>query len=131
MNEEIFVTLDDLGIKIKNILQDLPNVNILTDDLENKILNQDNIIANKILQIRPDSLYKNSNVTKTSIGLEDVTNDKQVKYEDKASILEAIGGTNDEKWMTAFTTKEAIIQYSPESDSTLHTLLNNWLYGGF
>lgn len=135
IENELFVTLDSLAIEIKDLLNALPNFNILTDDLENKLLNQENIIVNKILEVRPDADYRNDNVTKSSIGLGDVSNDAQVRLADKASVLESASGSNDTKWMTPYKTQQAISQYLIEENvagsSTIEKLQQSWLYGGF
>ncbi|YBV94569.1 hypothetical protein M1D80_00795 (plasmid) [Phyllobacteriaceae bacterium JZ32] len=47
-------------------------------------------------------------VTKVQIGLDNVTNDTQVKLTDKASEADAEGGTDDTKWMTPLKTAQAI-----------------------
>lgn len=135
IENELFVTLDSLAIEIKDLLNALPNFNILTDDLENKLLNQENIIVNKILEVRPDADYRNDNMTKSSIGLGDVSNDAQVRLADKASVLESASGSNDTKWMTPYKTQQAISQYLIEENvagsSTIEKLQQSWLYGGF
>ena len=134
MSNDIFYSLDDIIITIKDKIFNLPDSNLLTDTLENKILNQENIITNKVLEIRPDSEYKNSNVNKEFIGLDNVVNFEQVKLTDKATILQATGGTDDDKWMTPLKTKEAILQFDSESGSesvtTEEVTKDIWLYGG-
>lgn len=135
MSNQINLEITTMGTIIRDILVNEPNTNILTDTLESKLLNQDNIITNKILQLRPDSDYKNSNVDKNFVGLGNVSNDLQVKYSEKATILQATSGTNDEKWMTPKKTKEAIEQINSESNNSnitkLDRLNNIWLYSGF
>lgn len=135
INNEIFVELDSLGEKIKVILNNVPNFNILTDELEAKLLNQQNIIDNRVLHLRPDIDYKNSNVTKSFIGLENVSNDLQVRYSDKSTVLQATTGENDEVWMTPYKTYEAITQFNLEQQQSetqkINTLIDIWLYSGF
>ena len=52
------------------------------------------------------------NVTATQVGLENVSNDLQVKDADKALQADAEAGTNDTKWMTPLKTKQAIDQFA-------------------
>lgn len=50
-------------------------------------------------------------VTKSQVGLGNVSNDLQVKNADKASQADAEAGTNDTKWMTPLKTKQAVDQF--------------------
>ena len=58
-------------------------------------------------------------VTKTDVGLSNVTNDAQVKSADKASQAEAEGGADDTKWMTPLKTKQAIDNLAPAGSNAL------------
>ena len=57
-------------------------------------------------------------VTKTEVGLANVTNDAQVKSADKASQTEAEAGTDDTKWMTPVRTKNAIDTFAAATGET-------------
>ncbi len=117
---------------IRDALLNLDDFNLFTDDFQAKIQNMENIIQNEITNLRPDTDYKNSNVDKAFVGLENVTNDEQVKVLNKSSVLEATDGTNDTKWMTPYKTKEAIEQFSTEQEKSttqqVKELRHSWLY---
>lgn len=54
------------------------------------------------------SITANATITKSDVGLGNVTNDAQVKSADKASQSEAETGTDDTKWVTPLKVKQAI-----------------------